>query len=123
MLVIEAEQAFNETRNRALRARLKPALAKARRLYDRAYKLRKDRNYSFLKVYALTKEARRVLRRALYYVEFSSVQDRYQRGLELARERRKLADRTCPVCRKSFTPKRKDAVTCSNRCRQARFRA
>ena len=122
MWVLEAEQAFDETRSRTLRAILKPAIAKARRLYDRAHKLRRDRNHSPAEVWALTKEARRVLRLALRHVEFSTAHERYLKDLESARERRKLADRTCPVCRKSFTPKRRDAVTCSNRCRQARFR-
>ena len=28
----------------------------------------------------------------------------------------------CPECKRSFDPSRDDAITCSNRCRQARFR-
>jgi hypothetical protein len=30
--------------------------------------------------------------------------------------------RTCPICRKRFTPSRADAVTCSGRCRQKAYR-
>ena len=30
--------------------------------------------------------------------------------------------KTCPACRRSFTPKRSDAVTCSPRCRTKLYR-
>ena len=30
--------------------------------------------------------------------------------------------RTCPICAAEFIPKRDDAVTCSNKCRQALYR-
>jgi hypothetical protein len=41
------------------------------------------------------------------------------------RERKRVhhVEKKCAECKKSFTPKRTDAETCSNRCRQARFRA
>ena len=43
---------------------------------------------------------------------------------ERARLRRRVIhkDTTCEVCGKTFTPKRSDAVTCSNKCRQRLFR-
>jgi hypothetical protein len=38
------------------------------------------------------------------------------------RRRIKQQERACVVCRKSFLPKRRDALTCGNRCRQRLFR-
>jgi predicted nucleic acid-binding Zn ribbon protein len=44
--------------------------------------------------------------------------------LNMAKAKRQSAreERTCPVCGTVFMPPRDDAVTCSNRCRQALFR-
>jgi hypothetical protein len=44
--------------------------------------------------------------------------------LKRSRERRRLVPEpmVCIQCGKTFTPKRADAVTCSNRCRQAQHR-
>ena len=33
-----------------------------------------------------------------------------------------VKSRRCPECRKPFTPRRSDAVTCSDACRQAKHR-
>jgi hypothetical protein len=38
------------------------------------------------------------------------------------RRRIKRQERACVVCGQSFVPKRRDALTCSNRCRQRLFR-
>jgi predicted amidophosphoribosyltransferase len=119
-LLRQAERALKRTRKPALRAILTKAIHEATTEHEQWAQAKRAGKY-------LTKrdhwdKGRKVLRSALRRVEGSIVHRQYIKMLWYARERRKLEDRTCPVCQKKFKPKRKDAVTCSNRCRQAQFR-
>jgi hypothetical protein len=134
-----AERALRKVRKPEHRARLRKAIddAKAykpemliieRKLVTRVpgglsfathANLRTETNESAKRRYRLDLE----LRLAMRPIKGTVANARYRAALAAKREARALADRTCPACRKSFTPKRRDAVTCSNRCRQALFRA
>jgi hypothetical protein len=127
----EAERALKRTRNPKVRKLLQNAIKESERHNALAAEVAKHplfhesgaNGYPFrVKASQHNGDGRSALRRALYRVKDSSVQRNYRNMLWYARERRKLESRTCPVCSKPFTPKRRDAVTCSNRCRQAQFR-
>jgi hypothetical protein len=51
------------------------------------------------------------------------VESHLQQLLSEARDLVALSARTCAVCGRSIAGKRRDAITCGNRCRMRRLRA
>lgn len=130
-LMRDAEASLKKTRNPTLRGKLKAALKIANAAHARMLEaIRNSKGarskQEYMAALAVKLDNQDIKKKALLgimrHVEGSGAHDAYVSTLESAKRRRKLADRTCPVCLKSFTPKRKDSVTCSNRCRQAQFR-
>ena len=66
------------------------------------------------------RECRSVGRWQVYYCRSACYYRDWRRSR--AKPRKVVKSRKCAACRKPFTPQRSDARTCSNACRQARYR-